>query len=266
MKKRIFAIFLLFAAVCVFAAAIKTPFLPDKDQAPLEIAPKEPLLPVEETCESTQTVIDTNNEYAFLTGETLSTPGSSDHEDADTKEPAPTVKNSTEQITQKSNTSKPARVIHHDAEYTVIHHDAVTIHHEAEYKTIHHEEEGHYEESVVSAAWDESVKKEIVKQHVVCNEASCSMDFTDAGYSSSQIWDHLEAHALKGEASGHHTEDKTTTITETVHHDAQKERVWVVDREAWDEKVLVKDAWDEVIPAYDERVLVREAWDEMIPE
>ena len=90
------------------------------------------------------------------------------------------------------------------------------------------------------------------------------MDFTAAGLSNSQIWDHLDAHALKGEASGHHTEDVKTVVTETVHHDAITERAWITDKAAWDEKVLVREAWNEVRPAYDEQVLIKEAWDEKI--
>ena len=38
---------------------------------------------------------------------------------------------------------------------------------------------------------------------------------------------------------------------------------WIVDKPAWDEQVLVKEAWDELIKeAWDEQVLVKEAWDE----
>ena len=157
------------------------------------------------------------------------------------------------------------KIIHHEAEYKIIHHEAVTIHHDAEYKIIHHEAEGHYEESVVTPAWDETIQKEKLEQHVFCNESSCNMDFTAAGMSTSQIWDHIEEHMLKGEAGGHHTEDIKTVVTETIHHDAVTERVWVTDKDTWDEKVLVKEAWDEVTPAYDEKVLVREAWDERVP-
>ncbi len=167
-----------------------------------------------------------------------------------------------------SNDEKPKpgyTIIHHEAEYKTIHHDAVTIHHDAEYKIIHHEAEGHFEETVVTPSWDETVSKEKTVQHVFCNEGSCHMDFTAAGLSNSQIWDHIEAHALKGEASGHHTEDVKTVVTETVHHDAITERARITDKDAWDEKVLVREAWDEVRPAYDERVLIKEAWDEKIP-
>ena len=158
------------------------------------------------------------------------------------------------------------KIIHHEAEYKTIHHDAVTIHHDAEYKIIHHEAEGHFEETVVTPSWDETVSKEKTVQHVFCNEGNCHMDFTAARLSSSQIWDHLEAHALKGEASGHHTEDIKTIVTEIVHHKAETKQVWTTDREAWDEKILIKEAWDEVRPAYDEKVLIKEAWDEKIPD
>lgn len=49
--------------------------------------------------------------------------------------------------------------IHHDAETTVIHHDAVyqTIHHDAETTVVHHEATGHTEKVIDQAAWDETV-------------------------------------------------------------------------------------------------------------
>ena len=201
---------------------------------------------------------------------------------SDTAEDQPFYAESQEVLTEPKKSDPPAvskedpsvksgelhssyKVVHHEAEHKTIHHDAVTIHHDAEYKTIHHEAEGHYEEVVVTPTWDEAVSKEKIEQHVFCNENSCHMDFTAAGLSSSQIWDHLEAHALKGEASGHHTEDIKTIVTETVHHKAETKQVWITDKEAWDEKILIKEAWDEVKPAYDERILVKEAWDEEVP-
>ncbi len=48
---------------------------------------------------------------------------------------------------------------HHDAETTVVHHDAVyqTVHHEAETTTVHHDATGHTEKVVDQAAWDETV-------------------------------------------------------------------------------------------------------------
>ncbi len=49
--------------------------------------------------------------------------------------------------------------IHHDAETTVIHHDAVyqTIHHDAETTVVYHEATGHTEKAVDQVAWDETV-------------------------------------------------------------------------------------------------------------
>ena len=171
-----------------------------------------------------------------------------------------------EQNESKASKGPQYKIIHHEPEYKTVHHDAVMIQHKAVYKTVHHDAEGHYEDVVISPAWDEEARKEKTEQHVFCNESSCHMDFTSAGYSNDQIWDHIEAHALKGEASGHHTENIKTVVTETIHHKAQTQRVWITDKEAWDEKVLVKDAWEEIIPAYDEWVLVKEAWDEAVPE
>ena len=49
--------------------------------------------------------------------------------------------------------------IHHDAETTVVHHDAVynTVHHDAETTVVHHEATGHNEQVVDQEAWDETV-------------------------------------------------------------------------------------------------------------
>ena len=49
--------------------------------------------------------------------------------------------------------------VHHDAETTVVHHDAVynTVHHDAETTVVHHEATGHNEQVVDKAAWDEDV-------------------------------------------------------------------------------------------------------------
>ena len=49
--------------------------------------------------------------------------------------------------------------VHHDAETTVVHHDAVydTVHHEAETTVVHHDATGHNEQVVDQAAWDEDV-------------------------------------------------------------------------------------------------------------
>ena len=49
--------------------------------------------------------------------------------------------------------------IHHDAETTVVHHDAVynTVHHDAETTVVHHEATGHNEQLEDQEAWDETV-------------------------------------------------------------------------------------------------------------
>ena len=48
-------------------------------------------------------------------------------------------------------------------------------------------------------------------------------------------------------------------VTNTVHHDATYQEVWVQDSAAWDETVVTKDAWDE-------NVLVQDAYDEPVYE
>ncbi len=179
-------------------------------------------------------------------------------------DPKPDTKPAQTKTTTGSAAKPDTTVIHHEAEYKTVHHEAIVIHHKAEYRTVHHEAEGHYEETVVSPAWDETIENTKTEQHVICNESSCKMDFTAAGFSVSQIWEHLEAHAFDGKASGHHTEDIEIKTSETIHHDTQVENIWVVDKEAWDEKVISKEAWDEVIPAWDEKVLIKESWDEKV--
>ena len=49
--------------------------------------------------------------------------------------------------------------VHHDAETTVVHHEAVydTVHHDAETTVVHHEATGYNEQVVDQAAWDEDV-------------------------------------------------------------------------------------------------------------
>ena len=119
------------------------------------------------------------------------------------------------------------------------------IHHEAEYETIHHAEVGHYEAVVVQQAWDEEVTEEVTSRHDICK--GCGLDMTEAGFSQSDISNHMMQHALADEKDGHYTETRTSIITSTVHHDAVTEQRWVVDEAAYDEQVLVKEAWDETI-------------------
>lgn len=120
--------------------------------------------------------------------------------------------------------------IHHEAEYK-------TVHHEAEYKTVHHEAEyKHHDAEYKTVHHEEEGHEEI---RTICH--NCGADIS--GHAS----DHIEEHFQEGCLS---YGDKI---------------VWIVDKAAWDEQVLVKEAWDELIKeAWDEQVLVKEAWDEQV--
>lgn len=109
-----------------------------------------------------------------------------------------------------SNSSKPA-------EHT---HDWV-----AQYKTVNVPEQGHNEQVLVQAAYDEQVPITEMKAHSICNQ--CGADIT--GFAVS----YNEQHLLNYEPGGYHTEwRETITGYNTVHHDAVYETRYVVDSPA----------------------------------
>lgn len=113
------------------------------------------------------------------------------------------------------------------------------VHHEAEYKTVHHEAE---------------YKHHPAEYETVHHEEEGHYDYFEVCYncgfktqSGSEIRDHIKKNYENG----------------CVQYGLSQE--WIVDKPAWDEQVLVKEAWDELIKeAWDEQVLVKEAWDETI--
>lgn len=109
------------------------------------------------------------------------------------------------------------------------------VHHEAEYKTVHHEAEYKHHEAVYETVHHpEEGHYEI---RTICN--TCGMD-------------------ISGWAVKHLQESKFCM-------GYGDREIWIVDKAAWDEQVLVKEAWDELIKeAWDEQVLVKEAYDETI--
>ena len=112
-------------------------------------------------------------------------------------------------------------VVHHEAEYKTVHHEAEYKHHDAVYETVHHPEEGHMD------------------YRNVCH--NCGADITGHAV------EHIQQNGQNGCLS------------------YGTKKIWVVDKAAWDEQVLVKEAWDELIKeAWDEQVLVKEAYDETI--
>ena len=95
----------------------------------------------------------------------------------------------------------------------------------AQYKTVNVPEQGHNEQVLVQAAYDEQVPVTEMKAHDICNQ--CGADIT--GFAVS----HNEQHLLNYEPGGYHTEwRETITGYNTVHHDAVYETRYVVDSPA----------------------------------
>lgn len=91
------------------------------------------------------------------------------------------------------------------------------------YTTVHHNEEGHYETQTVSEAYDEPVYESME----VCS--ACGAAYAPGSGMDMHI---LEAH---GGLASYSTQQVQTG---TVHHDAETKEVWVVDRAAYDERVV----------------------------
>ena len=113
------------------------------------------------------------------------------------------------------------------------------VHHEAEYKTVHHEAEYKHHEAVYDTVHHPE------EGHYDLFEVCYNCGFKTQ--SGSEIRDHIKENYENG----------------CVQYGLSQE--WIVDKPAWDEQVLVKEAWDELIKeAWDEQVLVKEAYDETI--
>ena len=109
-----------------------------------------------------------------------------------------------------SNSSKPAEHTHNWV---------------AQYKTVNVPEQGHNEQVLVQAAYDEQVPVTEMKAYSICNQ--CGADIT--GFAVS----HNEQHLLNYEPGGYHTEWRETVVGyNTVHHDAVYETRYVVDSPA----------------------------------
>ena len=112
------------------------------------------------------------------------------------------------------------------------------VHHEAEYKTVHHEAEYKHHEAVYDTV--HHPEEGHTEVHDVCNNCGAIL-------ANGTALEHIQQNAQNGCLS------------------YGSKEIWIVDKAAWDEQVLVKEAWDELIKeAWDEQVLVKEAWDETI--
>lgn len=116
-------------------------------------------------------------------------------------------KNNTASTTNtSSNSSKPAEHTHNWV---------------AQYKTVNVPEQGHNEQVLVQAAYDEQVPVTEMKEFSICN--NCGADIT--GFASE--------HILNGTCRRYHTEwREVTTGYNTIHHDAVYETRYVVDSPA----------------------------------
>ncbi len=97
----------------------------------------------------------------------------------------------------------------------------------AQYKTVNVPEQGHNEQVLVQAAYDEQVPITEMKAHDICS--SCGADLTGTDISS-----HVYQHMINGDdKGGHYTKWRETVVGyKTVHHDAVYETKYVVDSPA----------------------------------
>lgn len=113
-----------------------------------------------------------------------------------------------------SNNSKPAEHTHNWV---------------AQYKTVNVPEQGHNEQVLVQAAYDEQVPQYQDAERQICSD--CGADITDLGQAG--ISAHIKAHALAGENGGYYSKISQVLIGyQTIHHDAVYETRYVVDSPA----------------------------------
>lgn len=140
---------------------------------------------------------------------TASTNSSSNKNNSSSNSSKPSSKPSNNN-SSNSNNSKPAEHTHNWV---------------AQYKTVNVPEQGHNEQVLVQAAYDEQVPITEMKEHSICNQ--CGADITG------DPWGHNKQHALNYEAGGFHSERiEEVTGYKTVHHDAVYETRYVVDSPA----------------------------------
>ena len=106
----------------------------------------------------------------------------------------------------------------------------------AQYKTVNVPEQGHNEQVLVQAAYDEQVPQYQDVERQICS--ACGADITDLGQAG--ISAHIKAHALAGENGGYYSKISQVLIGyQTIHHDAVYETRYVVDSPATTKQELV---------------------------
>lgn len=138
---------------------------------------------------------------------TASTNSSSNKNNSSSSSSKPSSKPSNN---NSSNSSKPA-------EHT---HDWV-----AQYKTVNVPEQGHNEQVLVQAAYDEQVPQYQDVERMICNQ--CGADVTGNAVA------HNDQHLSNYEPGGYHSEVRQMLVGyKTIHHDAVYETKYVVDSPA----------------------------------
>ena len=100
------------------------------------------------------------------------------------------------------------------------------------FKDVYHEAQGHYEKVCIKQPWTESIPVYEERDRAICN--TCGADITD------NITAHGKNHLLNGENDSYRVEWVNVQVgTNTIKHDGVYEDKWIVDKEAWTEKVLI---------------------------
>lgn len=100
------------------------------------------------------------------------------------------------------------------------------------FKDVYHEAQGHYEKVCIKQPWTESIPVYDTVGRAICN--TCGADITD------NIGNHMKQHMLAGENGSYRVDDIQVQVgTNTIKHDGVYEDKWIVDKEAWTEKVSI---------------------------
>ena len=95
----------------------------------------------------------------------------------------------------------------------------------AQYKTVNIPEQGHNEQVLVQAAYDEQVPQYQDVERMICNQ--CGADVTGNAVA------HNDQHLSNYEPGGYHSEVRQMLVGyKTIHHDAVYETKYVVDSPA----------------------------------
>ena len=100
------------------------------------------------------------------------------------------------------------------------------------FKDAYHEAQGHYEKVCIKQPWTESIPVYEERELSICNTCGADITFNEGN--------HIKQHMLNGENGSYRGEWQQVQVgTNTIKHDGVYEDRWVVDKEAWTEKVSI---------------------------